>query len=60
VYVLERGPTLDLVEWGSTEGWLSPNQNSDFGDAVAAFSPSNFVTRSDWQCSSAGASATWA
>jgi len=26
VYVLERRPTLDRVEWGSTEGWLSPGQ----------------------------------
>jgi hypothetical protein len=26
VYVLERKPTLDRVEWGSTEGWLTPNQ----------------------------------
>ena len=26
VYVLERRPTLDRVEWGSTEGWLTPNQ----------------------------------
>jgi hypothetical protein len=26
VYVLERRPTLDRVEWGSTEGWVSPGQ----------------------------------
>jgi hypothetical protein len=26
IYVLERRPTLDRVEWGSTEGWLSPGQ----------------------------------
>jgi hypothetical protein len=26
VYVLERRPTLDRVEWGSTEGWLNPGQ----------------------------------
>jgi len=26
VYVLERRPTLDRVEWGSTEGWLTPSQ----------------------------------
>jgi hypothetical protein len=26
VYVLERKPTLDRVEWGSAEGWLTPGQ----------------------------------
>ena len=26
VYVLERRPPLYRVEWGSSEGWLSPNQ----------------------------------
>jgi hypothetical protein len=26
VYVLERRPTLDRVQWGTTEGWLSPGQ----------------------------------
>jgi len=26
LYVLERRPTLDRVEWGSTEGWLTPSQ----------------------------------
>jgi hypothetical protein len=26
LYVLERRPTLDRVEWGSTEGWLTPGQ----------------------------------
>ena len=26
VYVLERRPTLLRVEWGSSEGWLTPGQ----------------------------------
>jgi hypothetical protein len=26
LYVLERRPTLDRVEWGSTEGWLTPGE----------------------------------
>ncbi|HEX3773350.1 MAG TPA: hypothetical protein VHV51_02740 [Polyangiaceae bacterium] len=26
VYVLERRPTLDRVEWGSTRGWVTPGQ----------------------------------
>jgi hypothetical protein len=26
VYVLERRPALDRVEWGSAQGWLTPGQ----------------------------------
>jgi hypothetical protein len=26
VYVLERRPTLDRIEWGSTRGWVTPGQ----------------------------------
>jgi len=26
VYVLDRRPLLDRVQWGSTEGWVTPNQ----------------------------------
>jgi hypothetical protein len=26
VYVLERRPTLDRIEWGSSQGWVTPGQ----------------------------------